>query len=291
MINLLAVVGETASGKSALALKLAQEYNGEIIAADAWTVYRGFDIGTAKPSAEEQVAAPHHMIDIADPVEGFSAAVFKRLATPIIQDIQKRGKLPILVGGSGLYIDSILYDYSFLEKPPVELRAELNAMTIDQLLEKAATEGLDVSSIDTRNKRRIIRLIENDGQMPTRSEIRPGVLIIGIQPPREELQTRIESRVDAMLAAGLEQEVRTLADQYGWDAEAMKGIGYREFNDYLSGSKDLAETRASIIRSTAQLAKKQRPWFGRNKSIQWFTTPVNWRDVVDFITTHLNSFE
>jgi tRNA dimethylallyltransferase len=288
MIDLLAVVGETASGKSALALQLAKQFNGEIIAADAWTVYRGFDIGTAKPSAAEQAEVVHHMIDVADPVKGFSAAVFKRLATPIIEDIQKRGKLPILVGGSGLYIDSILYDYSFLEKPPVALRAELNDLTIAELLERAEQKGLDVSSIDIHNKRRIIRLIENNGQMPTKSEIRPGVLIIGIQPPREELHTRIEKRVDAMLGAGLEQEATSLAAQYGWEAEAMKGIGYREFRDYINGAKSLAETRARIISSTTQLAKKQRTWFARNKSIQWFTTPVNYQSVVDFITTHLN---
>ena len=140
MIDLLVIVGETASGKSALAMQMAKQYNGEIIAADAWTVYRGFDIGTAKPSAAEQAAVPHHMLDVADPATGFSAAVFKRLAEPIITDIHARGKLPILVGGSGLYIDSILYDYSFLEQPPARLRAELNDATIPELLAPCQTK-------------------------------------------------------------------------------------------------------------------------------------------------------
>jgi tRNA dimethylallyltransferase len=291
MIDLLVVLGETASGKSALGLKLAQQFDGEIIAADAWTVYRGFDIGTAKPTFDEQALVPHHMLNIADPVEGFSAAVFKRLVTPIIADIQARGKLPILVGGSGLYIDSVLYDYSFLDKPPVKLRAELNGLTIPELLAVANQKALDLTKIDVRNKRRIIRLIENNGEMPTRAEIRPGVLIIGTKPPREELQGRIEKRVDTMLEQGLEQEVSTLASRYGWEAEAMKGIGYREFCDYINGTKSLVETRARIISGTAQLAKKQRTWFNRNKSIHWFTTPVNYTSIVDLVTTSLNSIE
>jgi tRNA dimethylallyltransferase len=287
-MNLLVIVGETASGKSALALKLAKQFNGEIIAADAWTVYRGFDIGTAKPSAREQAQVPHHMIDIADPDEGFSAAVFKRLVVPIIADINARGKLPVLVGGSGLYIDSVLYNYSFLEKPPVELRARLNRLIIADLLNLASKKGLDFSGIDTRNKRRIIRLIENDGEMPTHSEMLKGAFVIGVQPPREDLQDRIDERVDAMLKQGLEQEVAALALRYGWDAEAMKGIGYREFRDYFTGLKNLAETRLRIISGTAQLAKKQRTWFKRNKSIHWFTTPVNYPSVVDLITMELN---
>ena len=133
---------------------------------------------------------------------------------------------------------------------------------------------MDTSSIDTRNKRRIIRLIENNGQLPSRSELRADAYIIGIKPPRDELQARIEKRVDDMLAAGLENEVRRLAQQYGWQAEAMKGIGYREFADYINGTQTLAQTRARIIRATTQLAKKQRTWFARNNNINWTNTPV-----------------
>jgi tRNA dimethylallyltransferase len=286
--KLLVIVGETASGKSALALHLAREFDGEIVSADAWTVYRGFDIGTAKPSSAEQAIVPHHLIDIAEPADGFSAAVFKRLATPVIAAIQARGKLPILVGGSGLYIDSVLYDYSFLERTDPAVRTKLDVLSLKEVQLLAAQKGLDTSGIDIQNKRRVIRLIENNGVMPTRAGILPGAVVIGIQPPRLELNVRIQARVDAMLAAGLEDEVRALSGRHGWEVEAMKGVGYREFRDYFSGIATIADVRERIIRSTTQLAKKQRTWFGRNKSIHWFITPVNYITVVDFLTTALN---
>jgi len=285
---LLAIVGETASGKSDLGLTLAERLNGEIICADSWTVYKGFDIGSAKPSAEERARVRHHLLDVADPREGFSAVLFQRLAKQAISDIAGRGKLPIIVGGTGLYVDSVLYDYSFLPPSDPSYRKELEALTVPELLDRAVTMGLDISMIDTRNKRRIIRLIENAGALPSRKELRANTMVCGLRLPREVLRRRVEARVEAMVAAGLEQEVTALAQTYGWDVEPMKGIGYREWRPYFEGVQTLAEVRARIVKSTMDLAKRQRTWFKRNNSIHWLDYPCETTELVDIVTTVLN---
>jgi tRNA dimethylallyltransferase len=282
---LVVVVGETASGKSALALALAQKFNGELICADSWTVYKGFDIGTAKPSAEEQALIPHHLLDVADPLEGFSAVVFQRLANEAIADITARGKLPIMVGGTGLYIDSVLFSYGFLPPSDPVLRVELSGLSIEQVLGRADALGLDTTGIDLRNKRRVIRLIENNGIRPSKLDKRENTLVIGIATEREQLRAQVTRRVDAMLAAGLKDEVHELAERYGWDVEPMKGIGYREWFEYFAGTVDLEETRDRIIKATMDLAKRQCTWFKRNSSIRWESDRSKF---VDIVTTFLN---
>lgn len=279
------IVGETASGKSALAMELAEKFNGELICADSWTVYKGFDIGTAKPTAEDRAKIPHHLLDVADPAEGFSAVVFQRLAQDAITSISNHDKLPILVGGTGLYIDSVLYDYSFLPPSDPKLRAELNTMSLEQVVARADELELDITGIDLRNKRRVIRLIENDGVRPGKHALRSNTLIVGISSEREQLRERIARRVDAMLAAGLEAEVKLLAERYGWEAEPMKGIGYREWQEYFDGTQSLTETRERILKASMDLAKRQRTWFKRNDSIQWVSDRSN---AVEIVTTFLN---
>lgn len=286
---LLVIVGETASGKSALALRLAQEFNGEIICADSWTVRREVNIGTAKPTAQEQALVPHHLLDVAGPEKDFTAAVFKRLANEAIQDIASRGKLPIMVGGTGLYIDGVVYNYGFLPAGDRKDREALNQCSIEELLHKVAESGLSNNDVDSRNKRRLIRLIETNGRQPTRQELRENTLIVGLKVNRDDLQQRIVQRVDSMLEAGLETEVRDLVERYGWDCEALKGIGYAQWREYVDDTQSYDETRQKIIKSTLDLAKRQRTWFRRNKSIQWFDNPVNWQKIVDTITTHLDT--
>jgi tRNA dimethylallyltransferase len=283
---LLAIVGETASGKSALAMELAHRFKGEIICADSWTVYRDFNIGTAKPTPQVCEEIPHHLIDIADPTEGFSAAVFKQEALQAIDAITSLGKLPILTGGTGLYIDSVLYDYGFLEQSEPSERATLDAMELVDLLAYAGDLGLNVDGIDTRNKRRVIRHIENRGERPTKQTMRNDTLVLGLPVPRTELAEGIGLRVDHMLAQGLEDEVRRLVEKYGWEVEPMKGIGYREWRGYFENSQTLAETRQRIVQNTLQLAKKQRTWFKRNNSIQWISSRS---EAVDITTTFLNN--
>lgn len=285
---LIVIVGETASGKSALALEFAQKFDGEIISADSWTVYRDFDIGTAKPSASELAQVPHHLLNIANPLEGFSAPEFKKRAVAAIENITAREKVPFLVGGTGLYVDSILFDYQFLAAPDAVLRQELSALSLDEIRQKITEKGIDTTGIDVRNKRRLIRLLETDGARPEKSALRENTLVLGVQVERDQLRARVADRVDTMLRIGLEDEVLALSQKYGWNVEPMKGIGYREWFEYFSGSQTLDQTRDRIISATMNLAKRQRTWFKRNNSIHWLTTEDKYTVAVDLLTTFLN---
>lgn len=266
---LIVIVGETASGKSSLAMDLAIRFNGEIIAADSWTVRRGVDIGTAKPGKDDREKVPHHLLDMVEPCGDYTAAVFKRDAVRAIHDISSRLKLPVMVGGTGLYIDGVIFDFGFLPPSGKSLRQELNEISIEELIARIEAEQISLEGIDTRNKRRLIRLLETGGGRPSSATLRQNTLLIGLRKPREELKARIEARVDKMIESGLEDEVRRLSDRYGWQCEALKGIGYREWKEYFAGSQDLEKTRERIVSSTMGLAKRQRTWFKRNKSIHW----------------------
>lgn len=282
---LVVIVGETASGKSALALEIAHNFKGEIIGADSWTVYREFNIGTAKPGPAEFAETPHHLFDIVDAQNGFNAALFKTLANNAIHDIQERGKLPILVGGTGLYIDSVIFDYGFMPPGDPSERDRRNNMSIDDLLVEAEAEGISLENVDIRNKRRIIRALETGGAQPKSRELRENTLVLGVAVEREMLRERVVRRVDAMLAAGLENEVLNLSQKYSWEVEPMKGIGYREWREYFDGAVDLGQVRARIISSTMKLAKRQRTWFKRNQGIQWVN---NLRSAVEITAEFLN---
>jgi tRNA dimethylallyltransferase len=286
---LLVIVGETASGKTDLAIELAERFDGEIICADSSTVHRHTDIGTAKPTPEQRAAVPHHLVDVVEPDGEFTAAVFKRLASEAIGDIAGRGKLPIMVGGTGLYVDGVIYNFDFLPAGDRKEREELSRLSIAKLLERIEHARLDLTGIDTRNKRRLIRLIETKGRRPNRQPLRPNTYIVGLKTDRAELERRIVARLDHMLDAGLEQEVRDLAERYGWEAEGLKGIGYAQWRGYFEGRQSLPETRAKIIKATFEYAKRQRTWFKRNKSIHWFQTPVNTDEVVAAVTTFLQA--
>lgn len=237
MAPLIAIVGETASGKSALALELAKRFNGEIICADSRTVYKNMDIGTAKPSATEQKQVKHYLLDMVEPGERFTVADFKEQANAAIHDISNRGKLPIMVGGSGLYINSILFDYQF---------SQSNAER------------------DPENPRHLRK-----SEAPKQQTLRENTLVLGLQVERAKLEERIKNRVEAMVDEGFETEVKQLADKYGWDNQAMLAPGYKAFRDYLEGAITLEGAKAHFVRADMQLAKRQRTWFKRNKSIQW----------------------
>lgn len=284
--ELLAIVGETAAGKSELAMRVAKQFSGEIISADSWQVYKGFDIGTSKPSREEQREVKHHLLDVAEASEGFNAPKFKQLAEAAISDIQKRGKLPIMAGGTGLYIDSVLFDFGFLPYTGDERRKILNMLSIAELIALAERQGIDLASIDIRNKRRIIRALEAKGQKPTKKDIKSGVLIIGLQIPREQLRQSVEDRVDQMIRTGLEEEVRQLSKRFGWGIEPMKGIGYGEWRLYFEGKQSLEQTKDRIASATMNLAKRQRTWFRRNPHIHWFGSA---EDVYKFIVQNLSN--
>lgn len=268
--KLIAIVGETASGKSGLAMEIALKCDGEIICADAYTVYPGFDIGTAKPSAADRLRIPHHMLDVADPAEGYSVAAFKSAAEAATAAVQSRGRVPILVGGSGLYIDSVLYNYQFVSNTNRYKSDVFRTMTAAELLTIAKAKGLPTTHIDVNNPRRLIRLLERNGQPSTRSPLRAATCLIGLKNDPKTLTDRIALRVAEMIATGLEGEVLSLSQEYGWGIEAMKAIGYREWQPYFSGDATVEQTREAIAIATRQLAKKQRTWFKRNTDIHWF---------------------
>ncbi|MES2971866.1 MAG: tRNA (adenosine(37)-N6)-dimethylallyltransferase MiaA [Patescibacteria group bacterium] len=282
---LVVIVGETGGGKSALAMELGKRFNGEIISADSWQVYKGFDIGTAKPTLSDQKAVKHHLIDIVKASDGFNAAQYQKLALLAINNIQARSRLPIMVGGTGLYIDSVLYDFGFLPAVDAAERSMRDNKTIDELLTEAETTGISMKGIDIHNKRRIIRALEAQGQIPTSKPLRSNTLLMGVRLPLVGLKKKITERVETMLQNGLTSEVSGLAQKYGWDAEPMKGIGYREWELYFAGVQNLDETKQKIIKSTMDLAKRQRTWFKRNNSIQWLDYPL---DAVEIVTTFLN---
>lgn len=285
---LIAIVGATASGKSSLALKLAESFNGEIVSADSWVVRSSVDIGSAKPTTAELGRIKHHLIDIIKPDQDFSAALYKQLSLNAIETIHKKGKLPFLVGGTGLYIDAVLYDYSFLPSAGINIRKELNNKTLNELHGIAKSRNLSLEAIDRQNKRRVIRLIETNGSIATRRELRDNCLIIGIKTTKEQLNENIKIRVKEMITKGLEKEVASLYLKYGWDCEALKGIGYQEWKLYFEGIQSMEQTEARIIKDTQMLAKRQDTWFKRNKSIHWIDNPSNFSKVEEIITTFLN---
>ncbi len=281
------IVGATASGKSNLAIDLAEKFSGEIINADSWAVYKNFNIGTATPSLAERRGIQHYLLDVADPALGFSAAEFKKLAKEAIENISSRGKLPIIVGGTGLYIDSLIYDYSFLPPSSNEERQYLESLSLKQLKDMCDDLGYDTERIDLNNKRRVIRFLENHGVFPTSKPLEDNILILGIKISLEKLRENIEHRTEKMIKLGLEDEVRNLVIEYGWDIEPMKGIGYREFKDYFDNIINKQELIERINKDTIKLVKKQKTWFGRNKSIQWYD---NGYQFVDSVTTFMNKF-
>lgn len=285
--SLLVVVGETASGKSALALELAERFGGEIICADSRTVYKGMDIGTAKPSAEERARVPHYCLDIVSPGDSFTVADFKRCATEAIEAIHKKGKLPIMVGGTGLYIDSVLYDYQFRAPADPELRRRLEGLSVLELQEQLASNGVPLPE-NTQNPRHLIRAIETNGQASIRKPLRAQTTILGLTVERAVLEQRIKSRVDAMVASGFVDEVKNLVQRYGEDNAALQAPGYKAFRGYISGAASMQEAKQQFIKNDLNLAKRQRTWFKRNNSIQWFDNREDLSAIVDFVTTELN---
>ncbi len=268
----LAIVGPTASGKTGLAIELAKKLNGEIICADSRTIYRGMDIGTAKPSNEEQDGVSHYLLDILNPDQSYSAAEFKHDSLKLIGQIKAKDKLPIVVGGTGLYVAGLLYDYEFLAGANNELRAKLEDKDIVWLQTELKDKDIEAyKSIDLQNKRRVIRAIETAGLLKKRStKLADDWVLIGLNPPMDELEKRIKARTKQMLDSGLVDEVRQLIEQYGKELEPFQTAGYREVIEYVEGKQTFEELEKLVSLHTRQLAKRQLTWFKRNQDIVWF---------------------
>ena len=279
------IIGPTASGNTATSIQLALKYNGEIIAADSRTVYSGMDIGTAKPSQEEQKTVPHHGLDLVEPSESYSAAEFQRHAKQQVNEIHGRGKLPIIAGGTGLYVDGFVYDFSFADKPDPGLRHELELLNLLQLQQRANELGIDPGQVNFANPRHLSRAIERGGVVQNKRVLPPDVLLVGLRVPKEVLDVRIEKRVGTMFESGLIDEVQNLIKKYGADAPGMLAPGYKAIKAYLNGEVTLDEAKEMFIRNDKKLAKRQITWFKRNPDILWADNEqdIN-RYVADFLT-------
>lgn len=277
---LIVVVGPTASGKSALAMRIAQAHNGEIIAADSRTVYRGMDIGTAKPTSQDQELVPHHLIDVRDPDEPFSAAEFKELANQAINDVASRGRLPIMVGGTGLYIDAVIFDYHFGPAADQAQRAVLNAMSVKELQDLCRQKNIDLP-INNENKRHLVRALELGGLISHKKQLRANTFVVGISTERDILRRRVSERAKEMVTEGVLEEVKRIGQKYAWRGEALKGNIYRIFRGVIEGSKTIDEATEEFIRSDMALAKRQMTWFKRNQFIHWSTNPEELQQQVD----------
>lgn len=270
-IQLITLIGPTASGKTALALDLARKFGGEIVCADSRTIYRGMNIGTAKPTEEERRQVKHHLLDLCDPDETFSAQQFKQAAEVAIQETRGRGKIPFLVGGTGLYVYSVVYDFQFPAGERTAERVELEARPLSELVERLWREDPErAAEIDLQNPRRVIRALETIGQPGQRAmQLPENICLLGLWPPEEVLNKKIVQRTEAMLQMGLVAEVRGIIDKYGPDLEVLRSPGYAEVCAYVRGEIDLAEVGDLINLRTRQLVKRQLTWFKRNQDITW----------------------
>ncbi|MBN1936314.1 MAG: tRNA (adenosine(37)-N6)-dimethylallyltransferase MiaA [Anaerolineae bacterium] len=282
---LIALVGPTGVGKTALAVSIAVQLGGEIVSADSRQVYRYMDIGTAKPTAEEQTQARHHLIDIIDPDEDFGLAVYQSLAYAAIDEVLDRGQTPLLVGGTGQYVRAVIEGWKIPRIPPDErLRDELFAQAEreghESLYKKLlALDPAAQALIDARNVRRVVRALEvclksgwpfseQRGKSPPPYR----VVQIGLTTERETLYRRIDARIDQMIARGLVDEVRSLLDRgYDWTLPALSSLGYLQLKGYFEGATSLDECVASIKKETRRFIRHQYNWFRPgDPSIHWF---------------------
>lgn len=270
-LPLVVIVGPTASGKSSFAIDIALKYGGEIICADSRTVYKDMDIGTAKPSASDQQLVKHWGLDLVYPGDRYTAADFKTYALQKIDEIRARNKVPILVGGTGLYIDGILFDYQFGKDRDEKLRADLESLTVEELQDRCIKNNIELPT-NIQNRRHLIRAVEQKSiNNKRRNTPIQNSIVVGISTDKCILSKRIHERIEQMLSYGVVEEAIMLGKKYGWESEAMTGNIYRLIAEYTkNGESQLTEERVDRIATRdVQLAKRQMTWFRRNPFISW----------------------
>lgn len=278
MKKLIVILGPTASGKTEMAIRLAKIFSGEIISADSKQVYKKMNIGTAKTNKKEMQGIPHYLIDVTSPDKDFNVAIYKKLAIKKIKEIQKREKLPFLVGGTGLYISAITDNISFLKIPANQkLRNELEQKSAKELFliyKKLDQNG--AKFIEKGNKRRLVRAIEvckitGEPFWKQRKKEKPlfNILQLGIKTPKKELEKNIYARVDKMIKTGLEKEVLNLSKKYSFEIPPMQTIGYQEWLPFFKNKITKKEAAENIKLHTRQFSKRQMVWFKKNKKIKW----------------------
>lgn len=280
--KILVIVGPTASGKTDLAIRLAKKLGGEIVSADSRLLYKGMNIGTAKPSPKERRGIPHHLIDVVPPSKTMTLSDYQRKAARAIRGILRRKHVPILVGGTGLYVRAIVDNLEIPRVPPdPRFRARLQKWTAGRILKslrKADPAYADRVGPNPRYAVRALEVMRATGKTMTelqkRGEPRFDACFIGLKPPKGELERRIRLRVGRMIRGGLIEETRRLLRRYDPASPAMSGIGYREIGAYLRGEISLKEASERIETRTRQYAKRQMTWFKRDARIRWHPTPV-----------------
>ena len=280
---ILCLVGPTGAGKSALAIDVAERADAEIVSCDSVTVYRGLDVGSAKPTATERARVPHHVIDVAEPTEVFTAARWVALAERAIAEVRGRGRLPLVVGGTGLYLRALVEGLFEAPPPDPALRARLLALPIEELARRVAEGDPEaarrIAPGDRVRLARALEVLEQTGrpisawQAESRARgPRHPALLVGLDPPRDALYARIDARVQAMMAAGWPGEVRHLVARFGPGARALGALGYRTLVAHVAGRVPLESAVAVIQRETRNFARRQRTWF-RKMDVRWATSP------------------
>lgn len=286
--KVIVICGPTASGKTALSIELAKKINGEIVSCDSMQIYKEMDIGTAKPTKEEIQEIPHYMINTIFPNERYSVADYKKDAKKAIREIIKKGKVPIIVGGTGLYVDSLIYeieypDIKFDEKYRQELEEQVQKDGLEKLYNKAKKIDpeamLKISSNDKKRILRVLEIYKATGKTKTEQERKSrekepefDYLVYGLNMPREKLYERINLRVDIMIKQGLIKEVEEIYKKYNEFPTAMQGLGYKEVVEYLEGHLTKEEMIEKIKQETRRYAKRQMTWFRKNKQTIWLDT-------------------
>lgn len=274
-LPLIVILGPTASGKTGYAIRLAQLIGGEIICADSRTVYRGMDVGTAKPTKHEREMVPHWAIDLVEPNQRFTLYDFQRYAQTKIGEIRECGHVPMLVGGSGLYIDSVIYDYQLSHEPEFDMvrRQQLEGLSLIELKNYAISQQIELPS-DTQNRRRLIRAIEQGGVNKKCSQLIPNTIVIGIATDKETLRQRSTQRSQAMLDDGLINETMDLLNKYG-ATEPLRRNAYGVVQQYLAGEIGVGELVPLMVRRDMQLVKKQLTWWRNQRRVG----DIMWRDL------------
>lgn len=270
--KIIVIVGPTAVGKTALSIEVAKTFNGQIVSGDSQQVYRGLDIGTAKIRPEEQEGIPHHLLDVRDVEESYSAYDFVTEATQAIREIEAQGQLPIICGGTGLYIQSLLEGYHLGGSAPHEeilaYRAQLDSWSDEDLFGKIAELGIEIPQINRRRAMRALEIAQLGGQLEN-SQPDYEALLICLDDERERLYERINQRVDLMIEDGLLEEARWLYEQAP-TSQASKGIGYKELFPYFAGQVSLEEAVDKLKQNTRRFAKRQLTWFRNRMSVTFY---------------------
>ena len=302
--KVIVICGPTASGKTALSIELAKKVNGEIISCDSMQIYKDMNIGTAKPTIEEMQGIKHYLLDFVSPNERYSVADFKKDAKNAIKEILSKGKVPIIVGGTGLYLDSLIYEIEyqnieFDENYRKELEQEVEEKGLEELYEQAKKiDQVAIEKISKNDKKRILRILEiyhATGKNKTEQEIESrkneveyDYKVYAISWDREELYARINKRVDLMIEQGLIDEVKNILQKYEQFPTAMQGLGYKEVVDYLKGNCTKQEMIEKIKMETRRYAKRQMTWFRKNKQTIWIQGNNSIQNNINIILEGIN---